>query len=176
MEPRTQPLRDEHRALLPELAMLRVAADAIGTATAAEHVARSDRLLTRHLLPHMTAEEAVLYPAIDRCAEHDATATMRRDHDDIRRHAAHIAAAVRDPAATSDNGLRAALYGLGAIVHLHMATEEELFYPLLDLHLDDAAVFTLITAMQQSKHESRQAAELNESAGTATTPGSTPAS
>ena len=45
-----------------------------------------------------------------------------------------------------------------------MATEEELFDPLLDPHLDDAAVFTIITAMQQSKHESCQAAELNESA------------
>ena len=151
MKPRTQPLRDEHRALLPELAMLRVAADAIGTHAAIEHTERAYRLLARHLLPHMDAEETVLYPAMNRVAGHDATATLLRDHDEIRRYAALIEAAIDDPEGHSDNDVRAVLYGLDAIVHLHLTNEESL-YPLLDVGLDDEAALAIITGMRQAKH------------------------
>ncbi|HET6949917.1 MAG TPA: hemerythrin domain-containing protein [Acidimicrobiales bacterium] len=62
----TEPLRDEHRALLPELAALCVAADAVGSPAATAQLDRTQRLLERHLLPHMAAEEAALDPTIDR--------------------------------------------------------------------------------------------------------------
>ena len=130
--------------------MLRVAADAIGSSAAMEHAMRAHRLLVRHLLPHMAAEEIVLYPAMNRLAERDVTATLLRDHDEIRRYATQIERASLDPQGSSANDLRAALYGLDAIIHLHLANEE-LFYPLLDLQLDDAAALTIITAMQQAK-------------------------
>lgn len=133
--------------------MLRVAADAVGTSAAMEHALRAHRLLVRHLLPHMAAEETVLYPVMDRLAERDVTQTLLRDHDEIRRHAAQIEAAVLDPGGSGENDLRAALYGLDAIVHLHLANEE-LLYPLFDLYLDDAAALAIITAMQQAKHNS----------------------
>lgn len=175
MQPRTQPLRDEHRALLPELAMLRIAADAIGTPAAADHVARSHRLLVRHLLPHIAAEEAVLYPAIDRLAGHDLTATLRRDHDEIRRRTAQIEAAPHHTAARRDSELRSALYGLDAIVRLHLTSEEELYYPLLDEHLDEAAAVTIVAAMQRVKHDSYQATALDARDENATTPRVDPA-
>ena len=151
MEPRTQPLRDEHRALLPELSALRDAADAVGTPVAGEHLERANRLLRRHLFPHMIAEEEVLYPAIDRVAGSPATATLLRDHAEIRRRTAQLEAATQEPGTTRDNERRAALYGLDAIVRLHLANEEELHYPLLDEHLDEQAAAELVAAMHEAE-------------------------
>lgn len=149
--PHTQPLRDEHLALLPELAALRTAADAIGSPNAVEQIERAHRLIDRHLLPHMTAEERALYPMINALSQDvDVTATLRRDHDEIRRLAARLAA----PAAESDdNDLRATLYGLDAIVRLHMATEEELYYPLIDESLDEATAATVIGSVHAVEHD-----------------------
>ena len=101
-------------------------ADAIGSIAAMEHAALAHRLLARHLLPHIVVDEAVRYPAIERDAECNATATMRRDHDTIRAYTAQLDAAVLHPSACCDNHLRAALAGLDAIVHLHVATAQEL--------------------------------------------------
>jgi iron-sulfur cluster repair protein YtfE (RIC family) len=141
--PATQPLRDEHRALLPELGALRVAADAVGSPAAAEQLDRARRLLDRHLLPHMAAEEATLYLTINRLAGNDATATMRRDHDEIRKRIGALdpLRGSSGPDSGAEGELRAALYGLDAIIRLHLAKEEELYYPLLDTQLsgDEAA-------------------------------------
>lgn len=135
MAPASQPLRDEHRALLPELGAMRAAADAVGTPAGGEELDRALRLLHRHLLPHMRAEEAVLYPTIDRITGHDATATMRHDHDEIRERIDALDSLRADAApgdASTQRALRAALYGLDAIVRSHLAKEEDLFHPLLD--------------------------------------------
>ena len=150
-DPRTQPLRDEHIALLAELAMLRVAADAVGTPGGTDHVDRAHRLLVRHLLPHMAAEEAVLYPVIDELAGSHATATLRRDHDEIRRLTAQLPDGRAEP--EGDRQLRAALYGLDSIVRLHLAKEEELFYPLLDQRLDGSAALALIAALHEVERD-----------------------
>ncbi len=152
MNPPSQPLRDEHLALLPELSSVRDAADVIGTATAGEHTRRALRLLERLLYPHMAAEDEVLYPAIDRIMGCEATATMRRDHDEIRRRTAQLQATVSTEF-DQDSELRSAWYGLDAIIHLHMAKEEELYYPILDRHLDGPATAELVAAMHRAARQ-----------------------
>lgn len=151
----SQPLRDEHRALLPEIRALRVAADAVGTASAGARLESARRLLDRHLVPHMAAEDTALYPRIDELAGTDATVTMRRDHDEIRRRIADLDALQgrSDVDAAVDSELRAALYGLDAIVQLHLAKEEELYYPLLDAHLDGSEAVELVTAVHRVERD-----------------------
>jgi iron-sulfur cluster repair protein YtfE (RIC family) len=74
-------LRLEHHALGAHVDTLRMVADGIGVVDAETTLAGVDNLhefLTHHLLPHARAEEAVLYPLIDRLmGAADATATMR---------------------------------------------------------------------------------------------------
>lgn len=149
--PATQPLRDEHRALLPELGALRSAGDAVGTPGGGHALERAYRLLERHLLPHMVAEEAALYPTVDRLTRADATASMRFTHGEIRRRIIELGALrtsdTDDPDVQRD--LRAALYGLDAIVRLHLVEEEELLYPVLDAHLSGPEAAAIVGALHQ---------------------------
>lgn len=151
--PATQPLRDEHRALLPEIGSLRAAADAVGTPAGDEAFERACRLLERHLLPHLEAEEGSLYPTIDRLSGGHATATMWHDHDEIRRRAAELRGLRQGPEASAKNDVRAALYGLDAIVRLHVTKEEELLYPLLDQHLGRLEAAQLIEAVHRTERQ-----------------------
>ncbi len=146
----TQPLRDEHRELLPRVADLREVGDLAGDASADDLAPRlrgAASFLHDHLLRHARAEEAALYPAIERltgCPE--LTGTMRRDHAEIARLSAELEA-VGLSSGTAGFGpetrrrLRELLYGLHAIVALHFAKEEEVYLPLLDARLtpDEAA-------------------------------------
>jgi hypothetical protein len=59
----TQPLRAEHRDLLPHVEQFRHAANAIGETPAdtnQQDVGAALRFLTGHLIPHASAEEAAL--------------------------------------------------------------------------------------------------------------------
>src|SRR3990172_6304165 len=89
MESVTQPLREEHRELLPHVELLRTAAEAVGVAAAAKLRAAVDEavdFLTHHLIPHAKAEEAALYPVVGRVlGAREATATMSRDHVEVGR-------------------------------------------------------------------------------------------
>jgi iron-sulfur cluster repair protein YtfE (RIC family) len=84
----TQPLRDEHRELLPHIEELRAVADSIGAALPSqvqEGVTAAHAFLTQHLMPHAHAEEQALYPAIQKAmGAPEATSTMSRDHVAIR--------------------------------------------------------------------------------------------
>lgn len=155
MNPATQPLRDEHLALLPELGALRAAADAIGSPAADEHLDRARRLLDRHLLPHMAAEEEALYPTIDRLVGGDATATLRHDHDEIRRRISTLGAlrGSSEHGTAVDRELRATLYGLDAIVQLHLAKEEALYFPLLDAKLSSDEADDVVTAIHRTERD-----------------------
>jgi len=151
--PPTQPLRDEHRALLPEIGSLRAAADAVGTPAGEEAFERACRLLERHLLPHLEAEEAALYPTIDRLSGPHATATMWHDHDEIRRRVAELRTLRRGSGASAKNDLRAALYGLEAVVRLHVTKEEELHFPLLDEHLGRIEAAQLVESLHRTERQ-----------------------
>jgi hemerythrin-like domain-containing protein len=100
------------------------------------------------LLPHAEAEEAVLYPLLDKVmGASGATAGMVADH-----HAIHYRIdAIASLADQVDQGppddaqleaLREHLYGLWAIVRLHFEKEEQLLF-LLDERMSEADTRTL---------------------------------
>lgn len=156
----SQPLRDEHRALLPELGVLRVAADAVGSAEAVEQLELALRPVDRHLLPHMAAEDAVLYPAIDTLIASNATVGMHYDHNEIRRRVDTLKTLRRPPETdpTPPHQFQAALYGLDAVIRLHLDEEEQLYYPLLDAKLSAEQAADLIGSMHQVERDLYQQA------------------
>ena len=158
----TQPLRDEHKELLPHIEALRAAADSIGTASIAEirtEVEAAYAFLDGHLIPHAKAEEAALYPTVARLmGAREATATMIREHVEIGRMVGELGVLrgrlggeTLTPVTASY--LRHVLYGLHALVKMHFFNEEEVFLPLLDARLDAAEARKLFAHMERVAHD-----------------------
>jgi iron-sulfur cluster repair protein YtfE (RIC family) len=146
----TEPLRSEHRELLPHLDELRVLADGIGRWSThwTDRVAGTVTFLRQDLVPHARAEEAVLYPEVERLlGAPGATATMAADHIDIVARIDQLDRSVTTlgsdaPDEAKANELRAQLYGLWAILLLHFRKEEEVLLPVVDakVNADQASV------------------------------------
>ena len=161
----TEPLRAEHRHLLPHVDQLASVGDAVGVEAPADLLAEADNayeFLTAHLIPHAAAEDDVLYPEVDRLIGvgegTGATDTMRRDHLEVARLTERLGQ-VRDRARESalapqdERELRRVLYGLYAVVSLHFAKEEEVYLPLLDRELTRAEAQALFERMAGAGHE-----------------------
>ena len=155
----TQPLRDEHKELMPHVETLREAADAIGRAPDDDSrrlIDSAHDFLAHHLIPHATAEDRALYPVVDRVlGAPGATATMSRDHvevgrltEELRQLRDRIAAGGIDDA--SATALRRVLYGLYALVKVHFAKEEEIYLPLLDAKLPPDEAREMFEAMERA--------------------------
>ncbi|MET8462557.1 heavy metal translocating P-type ATPase [Micromonospora zamorensis] len=130
----------EHQAVRDVLAGLRDAADLVATDPGSMRclpaVQETHRRLTEQVLPHEAAEERQLYPELaSPLGSGEATATMSRAHAEIRRQVDLLGAQL---AQTEDGRLRpdqipdllATLYGLDAVLRLHLAQEEEEFFSL----------------------------------------------
>lgn len=168
MDRPTEPLRAEHRELLPHVAHLAETADLVGERPASELRSALDEdldFLQNHLIPHAMAEDVALYPEVDRAigstvpGSHGATATMRRDHVEVVRLTEELAAAARNLAAGGGGGVdlaaaerrvRRLLYGLHALVSVHFAKEEEVYLPLLDRTLTPEAAHELFERMEEA--------------------------
>jgi iron-sulfur cluster repair protein YtfE (RIC family) len=156
----TEPLRAEHRELLPHIAVLRTIGDSLGRwdADTARQIVGAVTLLHDHLVSHARAEEAVLYPTVESLQEAPgATATMVADHAEIVARIDTLEALGRSlsrrrPSEAEANELRAQLYGLWAIVALHFVKEEEILLPILDAHMSDADALTLFERMDAVAH------------------------
>lgn len=161
----TQPLRDEHKELLPEVEILRKAGDLVGAGSPAELKTAVDeavRFLTHHLIPHATAEDQALYPVVARViGGPKATGTMIRDHVEVVRLTgqlqAHAGAFARGAAVVPED-LRRVLYGLYAIVPLHFAKEEEVYLPLLDAALSQREAEEMFEAMEKAAEAAKASA------------------
>jgi iron-sulfur cluster repair protein YtfE (RIC family) len=160
----TQPLRDEHKELLPHLETLRTAADAAGVSTAEalnEQVSEAYAFLAHHLIPHAQAEEAALYPVVARVmGASGATATMSRDHVEVGRLTEELASlraqfAGGTPTDAQARDLRRVLYGLYALVRVHFAKEEEVYLPLLDARLTPDEARAMFEAMERAAGEAK---------------------
>ena len=83
----TQPLREEHQELVPQIERLRTVADLVGdTSIETLQHAIDDvyAFLTMHLIPHAQAEDTALYPWVGKVmGAAQATATMSRDHVEV---------------------------------------------------------------------------------------------
>jgi hemerythrin-like domain-containing protein len=158
----TEPLREEHRHLAPHIEALRAAGDAVGHAARHElqtMVDESYEFLAEHLVPHARAEEAALYPAVQRAiGAKDATATMARDHVEVVSLTAELASFREQLSAGGAldaalaNGLRRVLYGLHHLVKVHFAKEEEVYLPILEERLSASEAEEMFAEMARRAH------------------------
>jgi iron-sulfur cluster repair protein YtfE (RIC family) len=160
----TQPLRDEHKELLPHIELLRTVADSIGTApreSVQQGVEETYQFLIHHLIPHAQGEERALYPIVGRLmGAPEATATMSRDHVEVGRLTeelgslrSHLDGA--SVGASQVQALRRVLYGLYAIVRVHFAKEEEVYLPILDARLTAEEASRMFEAMERAAQEAK---------------------
>ena len=154
----TGPLREEHAALGPRIEQLRAVADSVGEAprlTLRRGVEKVYDFLLHRFLPHALAEEQVLYPTVGKfLGTPYATATMSCDHTEISRLARQLAS-LREQITDSDldaekaNDLRRLLYSLYGVIKAHLAKEEEVYFPLLDSHLNETQAHELFHKIDQ---------------------------
>jgi iron-sulfur cluster repair protein YtfE (RIC family) len=152
----TDPLREEHRELLPHIEAFRTIADSVGEAAGDDlqrSVEEAHKFLTHHLIPHAVAEDRVMYPAVEQLmGAPGATATMSRDHVEVVALTRELGTLSRD----DHKALRRTLYGLYALVSVHFAKEEEIYVPLLDEKLTPDQAAELFKRMEAAAGEARE--------------------
>jgi soluble P-type ATPase len=139
-ETRTR-LTEAHRGLAPGIRRLRAIADGLDVLPPGE--ARTELLAVRSflidtLVPHEIDEDRVVYPMLFAAlGSDDSTSALHGTHTEIFhlvRLYDRLVADLEDDGPTPDDrtDLRRALYGLDAILRLHMAQEEDLYLSLGD--------------------------------------------
>jgi len=137
----TRRFQGEHETIRAAIEQLRAVADALGLIAPGEAMTRvryAYRLLVEQIEPHEQAEEAELYPALDRLlGGTEPTATMSRAHAEITHQIRRFGQLIEDigPQDPDDGDLadlRGLLYGLHAILRLHTAQEDESYLSLGD--------------------------------------------
>ena len=139
----TRRFRAEHQIIRADIEQLRIAADALtmdrrAAPAAMDQVRHAHALLTGEIWPHENAEEADLYPALNRLlGGADPTAAMSRAHAEIAYQIARLGLLIADigdraPDEADVTDLRGALYGLYAILRLHTVQEDEAYLSLGD--------------------------------------------
>ena len=134
-------LRSEHLELEPDLARIRRLADgidALPAGRAAEELEATRSFLVDDLMQHERQEDRTIYPMLAQAiGNDDSTAALHRTHTEIFHLIGLYDRLVGDlppegPAPEDMIDLRRVLYGLDAILRLHMAQEEELYVSLGD--------------------------------------------
>ena len=138
-------LRHEHRDLAPRLTVIRSLADELGGMEPVEALGRLEALrgfLVDELVPHEREEDREVFPLLAKAVgSDDVTAGLHRTHTEIFHLVRFIDRLVRElpeigPGPEDLTDLRRLLYGLDAILRLHMAQEEELFLSFDGEHPD----------------------------------------
>ena len=136
--------RDEHATLRREAAQLARTASMVSNWSVPEsrrHLEEVQTYLHDDLLPHATAEESIIYPMVEALlGTGQFTAAMRHDHAAIRDRVeavTNLIGTLSDdpPTPAQAEALREHLYGLWAIIELHLDKEEEIIFDLLDTRL-----------------------------------------
>ena len=157
----TQPLRDEHKELIPHIEQILKIANSIPEAPLAQirdGVKEVYEFLAYHLIPHAQAEDAALYPVVQKVlGSPDATKTMSRDHVEVGRYTVELAELLQNLSVHNFKPLQRVLYGLYALVKVHFAKEEEVYLPMLEerLSLDEAR--EMFEAMETAASHAKQA-------------------
>src|SRR5512142_2486389 len=165
----TQPLRDEHKELFPSVDRIRQVAGLIGKASISEirgGVEEVYDFLANHLKPHAEAEDAALYPVVQKVlGSPDATRTMSRDHVEVGRYIEELASLKANLNGETlpleqTKSLRRVLYGVYALVKVHFAKEEEVYLPILDQRLTAESAQEMFEAMEEAAHKAKNAARV----------------
>lgn len=154
-----QPLRDEHKELIPHIEHILEVADSIPDAaleTIREGVNEVFEFLAYHLVPHAQAEDAVLYPAVQRAlGSPDATRTMTRDHVEVGRYIDELSLLKDAVSAQNFKALQRVLYGVYALVKVHFAKEEEVYVPILENWLTPEQAADMFEKMEDAARNSK---------------------
>ena len=163
----TQPLRDEHKELFPHIDRIRQVAETIGEAPIADirdGIEEVYDFLSNHLKPHAEAEEAALYPVVQKVlGSPDATKTMSRDHVEVGFYIKELES-LRNGltgetlTTVQVKSLQRVLYGVYGLVKVHFAKEEEVYLPILDQRLTPESAREMFEAMEAAAHAARHAA------------------
>jgi len=155
-------LIDEHKELLLHIEELRIVADSVGDFPPRLLLRVIDKLydfLINQLIPHAQAEEETLYPAVAKIlGTPQATATMSRDHAEVSEITGRLRV-LRPQICTSGfdadkaKELRRLLYGLYALLKIHLAKEEELYLPMLDASLGEIEAHELFHQLAAISHD-----------------------
>jgi iron-sulfur cluster repair protein YtfE (RIC family) len=151
-----QPLRDEHRELLPSIEAMRTAAEAAvrGEPGARTQAEKALAFLDDHLHPHATAEEVVLYPEVAKAlGAPEATKTMSRDHTAV----AELREELRALLVKGDDtvGIARVLFGLYTLVGVHFAKEEEVYVPILERTFNAGQAKAMYERLEAAAGEAR---------------------
>ena len=134
----TSRFRTEHQAIRADIDQLRATADTLDDPGAMTRVRQAYDMLTGEVWPHEAAEEAELYPSLNRLlGGADPTAPMSRAHAEIAYQIARLGRLIDDigdrtPGQDDLADLRGVLYGLHAILRLHTVQEDETYLSLGD--------------------------------------------
>lgn len=157
----TQPLRDEHKELLPHIEQILEVANHIPDAPLEQirgGVREVYEFLAYHLIPHAQAEDAALYPAVQKVlGSPDATRTMSRDHVEVGRYIDELAELQREFSPQNFKALQRVLYGLYALVKVHFAKEEEVYLPILDERLSPEEAREMFEALEEAAGQAKLA-------------------
>ena len=158
----TQPLRDEHRELIPHIEQILKVADSLPDAPLEQirdGVQQVYEFLAYHLIPHAQAEEAALYPVVQQVlGSPEATRTMSRDHVEVGRYVEELDRLRQDLSPRNIKSLQRVLYGVYALVKVHFAKEEEVYLPILDERLFPEQARDMFEAMEAAAGQAKQAA------------------
>jgi iron-sulfur cluster repair protein YtfE (RIC family) len=161
----TQPLRDEHKELIPHIEQILDVANSIPDAPLEQirdGVREAYEFLAYHLLPHAKAEEAALYPTVQKVTgSPEATRTMSRDHVEVERYVEELAGLQKDFSAGNFKALQRVLYGLYALVKVHFAKEEEVYLPILEERLSPEQAQGMFEAMERAAGEAKSTLHVN---------------
>ena len=165
MDTLTQPLREEHKELIPHIENILRVADSISDMPleqVQDGVEEVYEFLAYHLLPHAQAEEAALYPAVQQAlGSPHATRTMSHDHIEVSRYIEELASLRREISPRLFKPLRRVLYGVYALVKVHFAKEEEVYLPILEERLSIEQARELFEAMEKAAGEAKLALHSN---------------
>ena len=157
----TQPLRDEHKELIPHIEQILQVADSLPDAPLEQirgGVQEVYEFLAYHLIPHEQTEEAALYPAVQQAlGSPDATRTMSRDHVEVGRYIDELNELRQNISSETCKPLQRVLYGVYALVKVHFAKEEEVYLPILDERLSPEQARDMFEAMEAAAGQAKQA-------------------
>jgi iron-sulfur cluster repair protein YtfE (RIC family) len=157
----TQLLRDEHKELIPHVEQILKVANSIPDAPleeVREGIKDVYEFLAYHLIPHAQAEDAALYPAVQKAlGSPDATRTMSRDHVEVGRYIEELAGLSQEVSPQNFKALQRILYGLYALVKVHFAKEEEVYLPILEERLSSQEAAEMFEAMERAASQAKYA-------------------
>lgn len=156
----TQPLRDEHKELIPHIDQILEVANSIPEASLEQihdRVRQVYEFLAYHLIPHAQAEDAALYPVVQKVLDSpEATKTMSRDHVEVGRYIEELAGLRESISPRNFKSLQRVLYGLYALIKVHFAKEEEVYLPMLEERLSSEEAREMFEAMEAAAGQAKQ--------------------